>query len=297
MGSPQHYSEVKLNGILNKAIEEFKGLMKCDDSNKWRIPDPNEFRYIHSFKGYDSTSGGILILGLNPHIFGKGDKTNYGKKKDEEHKCDWMENYCIVDDGRNTSDCLLTRYPYFKLFTADNDHGHKECSKCPVNKIDKMKFSMNLREIDPNIKFTDAVLIKSGSKEKLIELLSKGKEAGKEEADNKLQDAIDKGWKTYLSEILKLIRPTLVVCNSSDLSHYIEEKLNLQNKQERKGEELKDDVRTERESQTDVVSVNLSDGISIPFVLSGQVTGQRATDKWALMRLRCTIEKTYNGKL
>jgi hypothetical protein len=295
MGSSQNYSEVKLNGILNKAIDEFKGLMKFDDSNKWRIPDPKEFRYIHSFKGYDSTSGGILILGLNPHTFGKGDKTNYGKKKDEKHKRDWIKNYCI-DKGRNTSDCLLARYPYFKLFTADSDHVHKECSKCPVNKIDKMRFSMNLREIDPNIKFTDAVLIKSGSKEKLIELLSKGKKAGKVEADNKLQDAIDQGWKTYLSEILKLIRPTLVVCNSSDLSHYIEEKLNHQNKQESKGEELKDDGRTERESQTDVVNVKLSDGISIPFVLSGQVTGQRATDKWALMRLRCTIERTYYRK-
>ena len=81
MGSPQHYPEAELKRILNKAIDEFKGLMKFDDSDKWRIPDPNEFRYIHSFKGYDSTSGGILILGLNPHIFGKGDKTNYGKKR------------------------------------------------------------------------------------------------------------------------------------------------------------------------------------------------------------------------
>lgn len=99
---------------------------------------------------------------------------------------------------------MLTKYPYFRLFTVGNNDVHKECNECPVNKIDKMKFSMNLREIDPNIKFTDAVLIKSGSKEKLIELLSKGKKAGKEEADDKLQDAIDQGWKTYLSEILNL---------------------------------------------------------------------------------------------
>ena len=296
MESSHNYSEEELNKILNKATDEFRRLIECDDFNKWRIPDPNEFAYIHSFNGYDNTSGGILIIGLNPHTFEKKGETSYNKKKDEELKGKWMKEYCI-DKDRNTSDCLLTRYPYFKLFTGGMDNEQKECNECPVNIKDNREFKMNLRKIDPNIKFTDAVLIRSNSRNKLTELLSNGKKARKQEEDAEIYNAIEIGWNKYLSDVLKLIRPKVVVCNSTDLSHFIEKLNEDQGQQGRKGEELKEDNRPKYENQTDVVDIKLPGDITIPFVLSGQVTGQRAIDKWTLIRMKDAIARTYNGKV
>ena len=73
---------------------------------------------------------------------------------------------------------------------------------------------MDLLSVNPNVKFTDVVLIRSSSKNKLKEMLS-GKA---NEADDNLYNAIEMGWKNYLIGLLKLIRPEVMVCNSVDLS-------------------------------------------------------------------------------
>jgi len=73
-------------------------------------------------------------------------------------------------------------------------------------------------------------------------------------------------------ELLELIRPDVIVCNSVDLSWFLESKVALSSK----------------EKHDDIINIKMG-GSVIPCVLSGQVTGQRATDKWALIRLRNSI--------
>ena len=240
-----NYSEEKLNVILRESISEFRKLLKKENKDYDKcFPDPREFRYLHEFKNHDHTKGGILVVGLNPHI---GEK-----EKDSK----WRERYSI--DERNTSDCLLTEYPYFKKFTAKSEY----------NKENNEKYNMDLVSVNPNVKFTDVVLIRTASKNDLRSMLPESSN----ELDDKLYKAIESGWEHYLRGLLKLTRPQVMVCNSVDLSWFLE----------------KIAVNCSWEKQDDVINIKLGD-IVLPCVLSGQVTGQRATDKWALIRLRNSI--------
>ncbi len=73
---------------------------------------------------------------------------------------------------------------------------------------------MDLPSVNPNVKFTDVVMIRSSSKNKLKEMLS-GNSKG---PDNNLFKAIKSGWEKYLLGLLELIRPDVMVSNSVDLS-------------------------------------------------------------------------------
>ena len=127
---------------------------------------------------------------------------------------------------------------------------------------------MNLLSVNPNVKFTDLVLIRSSSKNDLRDILSRN---ANDPGDN-LCKAIELGWKNHMIELLKLIRPDVMVSNSVDLSWFLENKIALRS----------------REKQDDIIDIKLGD-FTLPCVLSGQVTGQRATDKWTLIRLRNSI--------
>lgn len=239
-----NYSEEKLNGILMESISEFRTLIKKQDGGSDTLPDPDKFRYLHEFKNHDLTKGGILVVGINPHIG--------NSKKDSK----WRERYRI--DERNTSDCLLTEYSYFKKFTAKSEYDDKK----------NEKYKMDLLSVNSNVKFTDIILIRSESKTTLKSMLSERSE----EEDHNLYNAIELGWEKYLSRVMKLIRPDVMVCNSVDLSWFLEEKAEL----------------CSWEKQDDIINIRFGEFI-LPCVLSGQVTGQRATDKWALIRLRNSI--------
>lgn len=240
----ENYSEKRLNSILNVSKDEFRKLLKNEGNGSDILPNSDNFRYLHEFKDYDHTKGGILIVGLNPHIG--------NNEKDSK----WREKYNI--DERNTSDCLLTEYPYFKKFTAKSEY----------NEENNEKYNMNLLSVNPNVKFTDLVLIRSSSKNDLRDILSRN---ANDPGDN-LCKAIELGWKNHMIELLKLIRPDVMVSNSVDLSWFLENKIALRS----------------REKQDDIIDIKLGD-FTLPCVLSGQVTGQRATDKWALIRLRNSI--------
>ena len=240
----ENYSEVELNNILAMSIDEFRKLLN-DEGNGFEtlLPEPNKFRYLHEFNDYDHTKGGILIVGLNPHI---GENENESK---------WREKYNINE--RNTSDCLLTKYSYFKKFTDKSDDGEGN-----------EKYNMDLLSVNPNVKFTDVILIRTSSKKKLLEKIK----ANAKETKTKLTDAIALGWETYMEKILNLVMPQVMVCNSVVLSRFLEKKAES----------------CSWEKSDDLVKIKLQ-GFVLPCVLSGQVTGKRATDKWALIRLRNSI--------
>lgn len=237
----ERYSEKDLNDILRESISEFRKLLMNDHSEA--LPDPVKFRYLHEFNDYDITKGGILVVGLNPHI---GENENDSK---------WREKYKI--DERNTSDCLLKEYPYFKKFTdkSNDDEGNK-------------KYNMDLLSVNPNVKFTDVILIRTSSKNNLLDKIK----ANTKETENKLSDTIELGWEKYMVRMLHLVRPQLMVCNSVDLSWFLEKKAKY----------------CSWEKDEDIIKIKL-ESFFLPCVLSGQVTGQRATDKWALIRLRNSI--------
>jgi hypothetical protein len=240
-----NYSEEELNDILRKSISEFRKLLKKENKDYDKcFPDPREFRYLHEFKNHDHTKGGILVVGLNPHI-GKNEKDSK-----------WRERYSI--DERNTSDRLLLEYHYFKKFTAKSEY----------NEENNEKYNMDLVSVNPNVKFTDVVLIRSSSKNDLKDMLSRNANG----SDDNLCKAIELGWKNHMIELLELIRPDVMVCNSVDLSWFLEEK----------------STHYAWERHNDIINIRLED-FFLPCVLSGQVTGQRATDKWTLIRLRNSI--------
>lgn len=140
----ENYSEVELNNILAVSIDEFRKLLNDEgNGSETLLPESNKFRYLHEFNDYDHTKGGILIVGLNPHI------------GENETDSKWREKYKI--DERNTSDCLLKKYPYFKKLTAKTDDGVEG----------NEKYNMDLLSLNPNVKFTDVVLIRTRSKEEL----------------------------------------------------------------------------------------------------------------------------------
>lgn len=240
----ESYSEEELNGILMESISEFRKLLKKQDGDSDTLPGPDKFRYLHEFKNHDHTKGGVLVVGINPQIG--------NNKKDSK----WRGRYRI--DERNTSDCLLTEYSYFKKFTAKSEYDDEN----------NEKYNMDLLGVNSNVKFTDIILIRSQSKNSLKSMLSERSE----EEDQNLYNAIELGWKNYLSRLMKLIRPVVMVCNSVDLSWFLEEKAAL----------------CSWEKQDDIINIRFGEFI-LPCVLSGQVTGQRATDKWALIRLRNSI--------
>lgn len=91
-------------------------------------------------------------------------------------------------------------------------------------------------------------------------------------SENKLNDAIELGWERYMVRMLNLVRPQVMVCNSVDLSRFLEKK----------------DESCSWERDDDIIKIKL-EGFVFPCVLSGQVKGQRATDKWALIKLRNSI--------
>ncbi len=240
-----NYSGEELNDILRESISEFKKLLKKENKDYDKcFPDPREFGYLHEFKNHDHTKGGILVVGLNPHI-GKNEKDSK-----------WRERYSI--DERNTSDRLLLEYHYFKKFTAKSEYDNENHEK----------YNMDLLSVNSNVKFTDVVLIRTASKNDLSSMLSESSN----ELDDKLYKAIETGWEHYLKGLLKLTKPQVMVCNSVDLSWFLE----------------KIAACYAWEKQDDVINIKLGD-IVLPCVLSGQVTGQRATDKWALIRLRNSI--------
>lgn len=247
------YSDEELRSILNESVSEFRKLLKEGSDCSKHLPDPDKFRYLHEFDGFDLKNGGILIVGLNPHI---------GKNENEEV---WRNKYCI-DNVRNTSNCLLREYSYFKKFTEKSDK----------NEESKKDYNMDLLSLNSNVKFTDVVLIRSASKNDLEKMLI---EKPDKKDDSNLQEAIKVGWKYYLSRVLKLVKPKVMVCNSVDLSRFLEEEYKKEN----------------RNGNYDIIDIDLGD-FSLPCVLSGQVTGQRATDKWTLIRMRKAIELSLRNK-
>ena len=218
-----NYSEKRLNSILNDSKDEFRKLLKNEGYGSDTLPDPDRFRYLHEFKDYDHTKGGILIVGLNPHI-GKNEKDSK-----------WREKFNI--DERNTSDCLLTEYPYFKKFTAKSESDNEN----------NEKYNMDLLSVIPNVKFTDVVLIRSYSKNDLKGILSRNANG----PDDNLCKAIELGWKNHMIEMLELIRPDVMVSNSVDLSWFLENKVALRS----------------REKQDDIINIKLGD-FTLPCVLS-----------------------------
>lgn len=238
------YSDEELKSIINESISEFRKLMNREPDSRKYLPDPDRFRYLHEFENSDKVRGGILIAGLNPHI---------GANEDEMI---WRKKY-EIDGIRNTSDKLLREYRYFKRFTAKIKEGDFV-----------EKYNMDLQQIDSNVKFTDIVLIRSEGKHELMKSISG-------EEDRKLGKAIEIGWEHHLSKLLKLVRPKVMVCNSVDLSNFLESNFSSDGSK----------------NQNDIISLEMDD-CKIPCVLSGQVTGQRATDKWALIRMRKAIEIT-----
>jgi hypothetical protein len=64
-----------------------------------------------------------------------------------------------------------------------------------------------------------------------------------------------------------------MVCNSADLSKFLE----------RNYSSFDGDI------QTDTINIELEE-VNVSCVLSGQITGKRATDKWTLMRLKDSIK-------
>ena len=145
---------------------------------------------------------------------------------------------------------MLETYRYFSLFTTDKDLEKKQ------------SYSMNLSRIEPNIKFTDVVLTRNSTKNELIGKLK----------DVTLECLIEQGWNKYLKPVIELIKPKVIVSNSSDLSSFLE-RYNCPNND--------CDVK-------DVISIDFNNE-RIPVVLSGQVTGQRAIDKWTLERMKRAI--------
>jgi hypothetical protein len=64
-----------------------------------------------------------------------------------------------------------------------------------------------------------------------------------------------------------------MVCNSADLSKFLEENYSS----------------SDEDTQSDTINIDLGE-VNVPCVLSGQITGQRATDKWTLIRLKDSIK-------
>jgi hypothetical protein len=237
------YDLNRLREITVTSVEYFKGELKdkSEEELKKLLPHPDGFRYLHEFKDYDGVKGGILIVGLNPHL---------GEKENKEK---WEDDYSInKGDDRNTSDLLLEKYRYFTLFTTDKNMP-----------MEKKNYSMNLSKVEPNIKFTDVVLVRTSSKVELI---------GKLEKDASLNRLIEQGWNKFLKPVIELIQPKAIVCNSTDLSSFLE-----CNYASNIGDEL-----------DHVIHIS-SNGNTIPVILSGQVTGQRAIDKWTLERMKQAI--------
>ena len=263
--SLEYYSAGELSNILCKSISEFKILLKKDEtigSNvKSFLPSPHNFRYLHEFKEYEYTKGGILVVGLNPHL---GKEKEEAESQSNNHTSEdgidegWKKKYKI-ENARNTSDFLLKNYSYFKLFTGP----------AASSEENKAKYQMNLIGIDPNVKFTDVILIRTDSRNKLRKHLDNRTE---KKDDEVLREAVGVGWNSYLSEILKLINPRVMVCNSADLSKFLE----------------KNYLSSDGDIQTDTINIELEE-VNVPCVLSGQITGQRATDKWTLIRLKDSI--------
>lgn len=263
--SLEYYSAGELTNILCESISKFKILLEKDGkiggNMKSFLPSPSNFRYLHEFKEYEYIKGGILVVGLNPHL---GKEKKKDESQSENHTSDgideeWKKKYKI-ENTRNTSNFLLENYSYFKLFTGSAET-HEESEE---------KYQMNLIGIDPNVKFTDVILIRTESRKKLKEHLYSG--TGKKD-DEVLQKAVKVGWDSYLSKILELINPRVMVCNSTDLSKFLERKYSSY----------------DRDMQTDTINIELKE-VNVPCVLSGQITGQRATDKWTLIRLKDSIK-------
>ena len=102
----------------------------------------------------------------------------------------------------------MKNHSYFELFTG---------SAAPEE--NETKYQMNLIKIDPSVKFTDVILIRTESRNKLRTNLHNG--TGKKD-DEVLREAVKVGWNSYLSKILKLINPRVMICNSADLSKFLE---------------------------------------------------------------------------
>jgi hypothetical protein len=249
------YDKKKLLEIKTNAIKYFKEILKNKDLNglKIMLPNPKDFEYFNEFKEYDGVKGGILIVGLNPH------------KVEDMNKL--IKKYSIEKD-RNTSDKLLKEYPYFSLFTTKEHSKSKE-----------KPYSMNLLEVEPNIKFADVILIRTASKVKLKNEL---------EEDVTLEDLIEQGWDKYLKPVIELIKPDVIVSNSKDLSSFLER--------------YKYKCPNNNSPLEGVISIDFNNEC-IPVVLSGQVTGQRAIDKWnrermkkAIINSNSTLRKRYEKK-
>ena len=105
--SLEYYSAVKLSNILCKSISEFKILLKKDEtigSNmKSFLPSPHNFRYLHEFKEYEYTKGGILVVGLNPHL---------GKEKNEAES--QSTNHTSEDGIYSDKIHLIFRFIFFR---------------------------------------------------------------------------------------------------------------------------------------------------------------------------------------
>ena len=265
------YDQSELNRILETAIEEFRKCLKPDFSGKKDLlPTPELFRYLHEYKEYDYKKGGILIVGLNPHA-----EFNEDLEEDPAKVDKWKKDYKI-EDKRNTSCCLLNNYPYFKTFTGRDTLNSKEVDKVSeVDEDEKCKTGkgvMNLREVDKDIKFTDIVLIRSQSKKKLLDYVN----CKVKDGEAPLENVIEIGCEHFLEKVLTIVEPKVVVCNSTNLSSFLENRFCREPEQNLKG--------------TTVLKVGNK---TFPCVLSGQISGQRAMDKWILLRMKRAIVEVY----
>ena len=77
---------------------------------------------------------------------------------------------------------------------------------------------MNLREVDEDTKFTDIVIIRSQSKKKLLDYVN----CKVKEGEGPLENVIEIGWGHFLEKVLTIVEPKVVVCNSTDLSSFLE---------------------------------------------------------------------------
>jgi len=78
-----------LKKILKRSITEFRGLLNEDDANLC-LPEPDKFAYFHEFAKPRNETGGILVVGLNPHL---------GKNKTKDSP---ISNPCIVEDENDS---------------------------------------------------------------------------------------------------------------------------------------------------------------------------------------------------
>ena len=250
MSGNDSYDLNELNDVILSTIEFFKGQLANQDDKHLDVLLPHPTRFRYLHEYEEYDGKKGGILIVGFNPHVQAKGKN-GEIESENDREIWKNRYEIGE--RNTSDLLLNKYPYFSLFTTN-----------AYKPNDEKNYSMNLSKIERNIKFTDVVLIRTSSKKVLLTKCVENQDV--------LDCLIQGGWEWYLRPVIELTQPKIIVSNSADLSLFLEREFHSSN-----------DGPIE-----DVIQITLN-GSTIPVVLSGQVTGQRAIDKWTLVRMRQAI--------